>query len=50
MGLNSLAARALGRIGKPGLPALVAALKVPHADWWAELWTDEARPIPSALS
>ena len=29
------AARTLGRIGKPGLPALMAASKVPRADWWA---------------
>ena len=23
---------------------------MPHADWWAELWSDESRPCPRALS
>jgi predicted phosphodiesterase len=33
-----------------GFLAVMRASGMPHAEWWAELWTDESRPLPSALS
>jgi hypothetical protein len=29
---------------------VMRASGMPHAEWWAELWTDDSRPLPSALT
>jgi predicted phosphodiesterase len=33
-----------------GFLSRMLASGMPHAEWWAELWTDEARPLASVLS
>lgn len=33
-----------------GFLALMLRSGMPHAEWWAELWTDESRPLAGVLS